>query len=162
MTSNTLRGLGIALFFGIVLWVLIPGYVPKPNFLPGFALPPDFWPRVISIAGLAFGAIAVGLGIAGAGAPVAPEEVAETTAPRRTLLVRLGLTAVAFAGFTLLTDVIGFIAASAALTAVAILLTGERRLLVWGALLAAGLPVCLYFFFSGALGTQFPPGLLFN
>ncbi|ETX13810.1 hypothetical protein OCH239_06990 [Roseivivax halodurans JCM 10272] len=162
MTSTTLRGLGIALFFGIVIWVLIPGYVPKPAFLPGFALPPDFWPRVISIAGLVFGLIAAGLGLAGQGTPALPAEVAEDDTPMGTLLARLGLLVAAFVAFVLLVDVIGFLAAAILLTGAGILLTGERRLLAWGAGLALILPVCLYLFFTEALGTQFPPGLLFN
>ena len=162
MTSTTLRGLGIALFFGIVIWVLIPGYVPEPAFIPGFALPPDFWPRVISIAGLVFGLIAAGLGLAGQGTPALPPEVAEDDTPKGTLLTRLGLLVAAFAAFVLLTDVIGFLGAAILLTGAAILLTGERRLLAWGAGLALILPVGLYVFFTEALGTQFPPGLLFN
>ncbi len=162
MTSIVLRGLGIALFFGIVLGILIPGYVPEPAFIPGFALPPDFWPRVIAIAGLLFGLTAAGLGFAGQGTPVLPSEVAEDDTPKRVLLVRFGALVAAFIAFVLLTDVIGFLGAAILLTGAAIVLTGERRLLAWGAGLALILPVGLYLFFTEALGTQFPPGLLFN
>ena len=162
MTSTTLRGIGLALFFGIVLWVLIPGYVPKPAFLPGFALPPDFWPTVISIAGLVFGLVAAGLGLSGRGTTVLPPEVAQDDTPKGTLVLRFVLLTATFAAFVVLVDVIGFLAAGILLTAVAILLTGERRLLAWGAGLALILPVGLYFFFTEALGTQFPPGLLFD
>lgn len=35
------RGLLITALFGIVLFVLIPVYVPRPSFIPGFAPPPD-------------------------------------------------------------------------------------------------------------------------
>src|SRR5690625_4684658 len=49
------RGLLITALFGIVLFVLIPVYVPRPRFIPGFAPPPDMWPQTVSIIGLLLG-----------------------------------------------------------------------------------------------------------
>ncbi len=162
MSGTVLRGLGIAVFFGIVLAIAIPNYVPEPAFIPGFALAPDFWPEVISIAGLVFGLIAAGTTLAGQVQPVLPSEVAEDSTPCGTAVWRLLMLVAALVGFVVLADIVGFLLASIVLTAVAILLTGERRLLSWGLALAVLMPAALYLFFTDALGTQFPSGLLFD
>lgn len=52
-----MRGLGVAAFFAIVLTVMIPAYVPRPAFIPGFAPPPDMWPRTVCIIGIVLGLI---------------------------------------------------------------------------------------------------------
>ena len=48
------RGLAILAFFAGVGLVLVPIYVPRPAFIPGFAPPPDMWPRTVSIINFTF------------------------------------------------------------------------------------------------------------
>lgn len=160
MWSGILRGVLVSVLFGIVLFVLIPVHVPRPAFIPGFAPPPDMWPRTVSIAGIVLGLIVAVLAWAG---PVArsvpdPEKQPAGAVGLPVLVGRFALVVLAFALFVVLVPLIGFVLAAILLTATAILLTGERRRLVWGAIVAVALPVALALFFNSALGTQFPKG----
>ncbi|SIS50916.1 tripartite tricarboxylate transporter TctB family protein [Paracoccus saliphilus] len=162
MVKATLRGLCMAAFFAVVVWALIPVYVPRPAFIPGFAPPPDFWPRAVSIAGLALGLISASMALMGKTPPLNVEEIQEGTEPVRVLILRFVAALMALAAFVVLTEYLGFLLAAMVLTAATILLTGERRLLVWAGFCAVVVPLALQLFFSKALGTQFPPGLLFH
>ncbi|QDY71295.1 tripartite tricarboxylate transporter TctB family protein (plasmid) [Qingshengfaniella alkalisoli] len=151
-----MRGVLITLFFAIVLFTLIPVYVPRPAFIPGFAPPPDMWPRVVSMIGIALGLVAIFLSLNPKGAdPAQPEW--EQTAPVPTLLGRLGLILAAFGFFVFLVSKIGFLIATMLLTGAAIGLTGERKG-IWPIVISVLLPLLLLLFFTTALGTQFPKG----
>ena len=52
-------GLVATVFFAVILFVLIPIYVKVPSFIPGFAPPPDMWPRVVAVIGLVMGVLAL-------------------------------------------------------------------------------------------------------
>ncbi|WP_289042598.1 tripartite tricarboxylate transporter TctB family protein [uncultured Aliiroseovarius sp.] len=155
-----LRGLLVSLFFAIVLVVLIPVHVPRPAFIPGFAPPPDMWPRTVSIIGIILGLIVALLAWTTPAARVVADPEKQTAEPTAMtiLLGRFAMTLVAFAAFVYLVPIIGFVLAAIILTASAILLTGERRRLFWGVIVAVVLPVGLSLFFTSALGTQFPKG----
>lgn len=162
MVKATLRGLCMGAFFAVVAWALIPVFVPRPAFIPGFAPPPDFWPRVVSIAGLALGLISALMAFVGKTPPLKVEEMQDTKESVRMLILRFAAAATALAAFVVLTEYLGFLLAAMALAAATILLTGERRLLVWAGFCAVVVPLALQLFFSKALGTQFPSGLLFH
>lgn len=157
------RGGFFAIFFAIVIWVLIPAHVPRPAFIPGFAPPPDFWPRVASVAGLLLGLLAA---VTAWLAPSRPEDVGDETwsmtGPASTLAFRFLLALCALAIFVAAVPVIGFTIAAILLTAAMTLLTGERQRLLWASASAVILPVALAYFFSEFLGTQFPGGVLFG
>ncbi|MFX0543338.1 tripartite tricarboxylate transporter TctB family protein [Roseovarius sp. S4756] len=160
MWTGILRGLSVSAFFAIVLFVLIPVHVPRPAFIPGFAPPPDMWPRTISIVGILLGLIvAVMAWTSRVARPVPdPEKQAAGGAGPAILLGRFAISLVAFAAFILLVPLIGFVLSAILLTAAAIVLAGERRRLVWAIVVAVILPICLSLFFNSALGTQFPKG----
>jgi hypothetical protein len=152
------RGLAILAFFAGVGLVLVPIYVPRPAFIPGFAPPPDMWPRTVSIIGAALGLLAVFLAATGRSGPA---ETLETDgAPLKAHLMRFIGVVVAFAGFLLLVPYAGFLIASMMLIATAILLTGELGHRLWAIGLAVLGPLLLLNFFHSALGTQFPVGAL--
>ena len=92
MNLAILRGLGTVAFFALVIWAVIPVYVPRPNFIPGFAPPPDFWPRLVCWAGMALGLVSTIMAVLGQTPPVDPDEAVEATAPVRTLLLRFAAT----------------------------------------------------------------------
>ncbi|MBI6629446.1 tripartite tricarboxylate transporter TctB family protein [Pontibaca salina] len=160
MWSGILRGVLISVLFGFVLFVLIPVHVPRPAFIPGFAPPPDMWPRTVSIAGIVLGLIVAVLAWAGPVARPAPNPEKQPAEPvgLPVLIGRFALVVLAFGLFIMLVPRIGFVLAAILLTAAAILLTGERQRLVWGTIVAVALPIVLALFFNSALGTQFPKG----
>lgn len=162
MWIGVLRGLIVSAFFAIVLFVLIPIHVPRPAFIPGFAPPPDMWPRTVSVVGILLGLIVAFLAWSGPVARVVhdPEKQPATPTEKSVLLYRFVLVLIAFSIFILLVPMIGFVLASIFLTGSAILMTGERRRMFWGVVVAVIFPVGLSLLFNSALGTQFPEGQL--
>ncbi|BBI54525.1 hypothetical protein HORIV_69460 [Vreelandella olivaria] len=105
------RGLVITVLFGIVLFLLIPAYVPRPRFIPGFAPPPDMWPRTVSMLGMALGILLVGLSCSRKTEAIADPEDARSIrgdTPLATLLTRFGWTVLAFALFIGSVMLLGF------------------------------------------------------
>lgn len=159
------RGLVITVLFGIVLFLLIPAYVPRPRFIPGFAPPPDMWPRTISMLGMALGILLVGLSCSRKTEAIADPEDARSIrgdTPLATLLTRFGWTVLAFALFIGSVILLGFLLSSILLLMAMLILTGYWRHKVVAAIVAVALPLTLYLFFSSALNTRFPVGSLFK
>ncbi|GHC30965.1 tripartite tricarboxylate transporter TctB family protein [Aidingimonas halophila] len=157
------RGITVTAFFGIVLFVLIPVYVPRPNFIPGFAPPPDMWPRTISILGMGLGLLLAALSLSRKPqADADPEDAGAIRdgTPLGTLVLRFVYAVLAFAGFIVTVHFAGFIVASMALLFVMLLLTGQWQRKGTVVLVALFLPLVLYLFFSSALNTRFPAGSL--
>ena len=170
MKAAIFKGAVILIFFGVVLFWLIPAHIPRPAFIPGFAPPPDFWPRAVSWTGLALGALAIVLAlirpasvapeaVPGAGAADEPPEW-ELTAPIPTLLLRFAIAIAAIVFFVLLAPLLGFLVSTVLLTGAFILLAGTKDPWHWRLVAAVGLPVALYFFFATMLNTRFPRGEL--
>lgn len=162
MKLPLIRGALIVGFFGIVLFVLIPLYVPRPAFIPGFTPPPAWWPRIVSIVGLTLGALSILIALKTRGNAPSDTPPVELTAPVPVLIGRFLLACAAFVAFVYLMPLIGFLAASVLLTGAAIALTGDRERRLWAVAISIGLPVALVYFFGEALGTGFPRGTLIN
>ncbi|WP_295805827.1 tripartite tricarboxylate transporter TctB family protein [uncultured Nitratireductor sp.] len=160
LNKAMLRGLLIALFFGIVLFALIPIHVPRPSFIPGFAPPPDMWPRTVSILGLALGLVAMILAGFGASAGTTEEAEYSPASPLewRNRISRLALALATFAGFVFLAPRLGFMPSSMLLALSAFLLAGASAR--WGMALALAivLPLGLQLFFGNVTHTPFPQG----
>lgn len=159
------RGLVITVLFGIVLFLLIPAYVPRPRFIPGFAPPPDMWPRTVSMLGMALGILLVGLSFSRKTEAIADPEDASAIrgdTPIAMLLTRFGLTVLAFALFIGSVMLLGFLLSSILLLMAMLILTGYWRHKVVASIVAVALPLVLYLFFSSALNTRFPVGSLFK
>ncbi|MCH4812001.1 tripartite tricarboxylate transporter TctB family protein [Vreelandella neptunia] len=159
------RGLVITALFGIVLFLLIPAYVPRPRFIPGFAPPPDMWPRTVSILGMVLGILLVGLTFSRKTEAIADPEDARSIrgdTPLATLLMRFGWTVLAFVLFIGSVMLLGFLLSSILLLVAMLILTGYWRHKVVAAIVAVALPLVLYLFFSSALNTRFPVGSLFK
>tara|TARA_R100001039_G_scaffold25733_1_gene17013 strand:+ start:909 stop:1415 length:507 start_codon:yes stop_codon:yes gene_type:complete len=158
MPMPVLRGLLVVAFFALCAFYLVPVYVPRPAFIPGFAPPPDMWPRTVSLIGILLGLLALILAFRG-GAPA--EEAVETdgSSTKRMVLRFVGLV-LAFGLFLAALPFVGFLIAIILLTFTMVLMTGERSYRIWIALLSVGGPVLLLLFFNSALGTQFPKGAL--
>lgn len=159
------RGLVITVLFGIVLFLLIPAYVPRPRFIPGFAPPPDMWPRTVSMLGMALGILLVGLSFSRKTEAIADPEDASAIrgdTPIVMLLTRFGLTVLAFALFIGSVMMLGFLLSSILLLMAMLILTGYWHHKVVASIVAVALPLVLYLFFSSALNTRFPVGSLFK
>ena len=158
MTKPVLRGLLIVAFFALCAFYLVPVFVPRPAFIPGFAPPPDMWPRTVSLIGTVLGLLALALAFRG---NATVEEALETdgSSTKRMALRFAGLV-LAFGLFLAALPYVGFLIAIILLTLTMILMTGERNYRLWIALLSVGAPVLLLLFFNSALGTQFPKGEL--
>jgi putative tricarboxylic transport membrane protein len=162
------KGVVVLVFFGLVLVWLIPAYVPRPAFVPGFAPPPDFWPRVIAMVGAGLGALAILLAVFRP-ASVAPEAVPEAideppewemTAPALVLLIRFGTAILALVAFVMLAPALGFLIATILLTGVFVMLAGGADRWIWRIAAVLVLPIALYAFFTSMLNTRFPRGWL--
>lgn len=158
MPKPVLRGLIIVAFFALSAFVLVPLYVPRPAFIPGFAPPPDMWPRTVSLAGILLGALALLFAFT-RGAP-AEEPVETDGSSKARMSARFAGLMLAFVLFLVAIPLLGFLVSSVLLTLCIVLMTGERGHHVWIALLAFGGPILLQMFFHSALGTQFPKGVL--
>lgn len=157
------RGVMVTVLFGIVLFVMIPIYVPRPSFIPGFAPPPDMWPRVVSILGMVLGLLLLGLSLSKKTEAIAdPEAASEIRGdkPLGTLLVRFGYAVLAFAVFVVAVELLGFLLACILLMGAVLVLTGYWRHQWISLSVAVALPLLLYLFFSSALNTRFPAGTL--
>lgn len=157
------RGVMVTVLFGIVLFVMIPIYVPRPSFIPGFAPPPDMWPRVVSLLGMVLGLLLLGLSLSKKTEAIADHEAASEIrgdTPLGTLLARFGLTVLAFAVFVIAVGLLGFLLASILLLGTVLVLTGYWRNKGISVGVAVVLPLLLYLFFSSALNTRFPAGTL--
>lgn len=157
------RGLLITALFGIVLFVLIPVYVPRPRFIPGFAPPPDMWPQTVSIIGLLLGLLLLWLSFSKKTQAIADPEDAGAIRGDTSLslmLARFGWSVLAFILFVAAVSLIGFLLASILLLVAMLVLTGYWRHKFAALTVAVALPFVLYLFFSSALNTRFPPGSL--
>ena len=163
MTQNRdfYAGLVATAFFAFVLFVLIPVYVKVPSFIPGFAPPPDMWPRVVAITGLVMGILAVVSAFpkwhrhqfTGLGGHISRNKV-----PIGRFIVMMGL----FVAFVHGMPVVGFVPATVLLLAVLFVMTGnfERKFQMIG--LAFIFPVLLYILFTEVTHTPFPKGMLLS
>jgi putative tricarboxylic transport membrane protein len=159
------RGVVITALFGVVLFLLIPIYVPRPSFIPGFAPPPDMWPRAVSILGMVLGLLLLGLTFSKKTEAIADPDAAGAIrgdTPLGTLLGRFFLAVLAFVLFIVAVALFGFLVASILLMVAMLILTGYWRHKWVAMIVAVSLPLLLYLFFSNALNTRFPAGSLFR
>jgi hypothetical protein len=166
MTQNRdfYAGLVATVFFAIVLFVLIPIYVKVPSFIPGFAPPPDMWPRVVAIIGLVMGGLAVVLTFPKMRAASRNQVTSLGTRIRghKTLIMRFAAVLVVFAAFVFGMPVVGFVPATILMLAVLFVMTGNVERKFWMIGLAFIFPVLLYLLFTEVTHTPFPEGLLFS
>ncbi|ASP33579.1 tripartite tricarboxylate transporter TctB family protein [Labrenzia sp. VG12] len=159
INKYVIRGVLITLFFGLVHFVLIPVHVPRPSFIPGFAPPPDMWPRVVSLLGMGIGLFSI------ATAVMESRQATGKTEPvpwqlqlRAETLLRLALVAAVFAGFAWMLPRLGFLGSAILLALATFSLTGGFRYRLLATLLALMLPVLLQLFFANVMYTPFPAG----
>ena len=156
-------GLVATAFFALVLFVLIPIYVKVPSFIPGFAPPPDMWPRVVAVIGLVMGIMAVVLAfpkmreascnqVTGLGFHINRNKV---------LIGRFSGLMVLFVGFVYGMPLIGFVPATVLLLAILFVMTGNFERKFWMIGLTVIFPVLLYLLFTEVTHTPFPEGTLF-
>lgn len=154
-------------FFALVFFVLIPLYVPVPSFLPGFAPPPDMWPKTTSVLGMVMGALALALAVAKSKKP-SPEKAAPSDDETEELYVtkahvaRLAILVVSFVAFIYGMPFIGFVPACILLLGVLFAMTGTYRHKWLMVGLSVIFPLALYFIFSQFIHTLFPMGSLFS
>ena len=157
-------GLVATAFFALVLFVLIPIYVKVPSFIPGFAPPPDMWPRVVAVIGLVMGIMAVVLAfpkmreascnqVTGLGFHINRNKV---------LIGRFSGLMVLFVGFVYGMPLIGFVPATVLLLAILFVMTGNFERKFWMIALSIIFPVLLYILFTEVTHTPFPEGLLLS
>ena len=170
MTQNRdfYAGLVATAFFALVLFVLIPVYVKVPSFIPGFAPPPDMWPRVVAVIGLVMGILAVIPAFMNRRHPGGPALIGLLTGlgghirrnkvPIGRFIALMGL----FAAFVCGMPVIGFVSATVLLLAVLFVMTGDfaRKFPMIG--LALAFPVLLYLLFTEVTHTPFPESMLLS
>ncbi|MBU3034701.1 tripartite tricarboxylate transporter TctB family protein [Tritonibacter mobilis] len=158
MTKPVLRGLLVVAFFALSAFYLVPVFVPRPAFIPGFAPPPDMWPWTVSVLGIVLGVLA--LIVARQGNEDAEEPINTDGSSLTRMGFRFAGLLLAFVLFFVVMPYVGFLVATMLLTFSIVLMTGERSYRVWIALLSIGAPILLLMFFHSALGTQFPKGEL--
>ncbi|MCC9621452.1 tripartite tricarboxylate transporter TctB family protein [Thalassospira sp. MA62] len=157
-------GLVATVFFALVMFVLIPIYVKVPSFIPGFAPPPNMWPRVVAGIGLVMGILAMILALPRLRQSSANQVTNLGAAINRhkTLLVRFAGLMVVFAAFVYGMPVIGFVPATILLLGVLFLMSGQYDNKFWMIGLTIIFPVLLYLLFTEVTHTPFPDGTLFS
>ncbi|WP_417824632.1 tripartite tricarboxylate transporter TctB family protein [Thalassospira lucentensis] len=157
-------GLVATVFFAIVLFVLIPIYVKVPSFIPGFAPPPDMWPRVVAVIGLVMGILALVLAFPKS-RKASGEQVTSLgfyVTRNKVFITRFVLLLVLFVAFVYGLPVIGFVPATVLLLGILFLMTGNFGNKVWMIGLTIIFPVLLYLLFTEVTHTPFPEGMLFS
>lgn len=157
-------GLVATLFFAIVLFVLIPIYVKVPSFIPGFAPPPDMWPRVVSILGLVMGILAVILSFRKArdASRAQVTDLGSRILAHKTLIGRFVAVLILFAAFAYGMPLVGFVPATVLLLGILFIMTGNFERKFWMLGLTIIFPVLLYILFTEVTHTPFPKGMLFS
>jgi hypothetical protein len=157
-------GLVATLFFAVILFVLIPIYVKVPSFIPGFAPPPDMWPRVVAILGLVMGVLTLVLTFAKMreAGPEQAESLGARILGNKTHLMRFGAVLIVFAAFVYGMPLIGFVPATVLLLGVLFILTGNFERKFWMIGLSIIFPVLLYLLFTKVTHTPFPEGKLLS
>lgn len=162
-SADLKRGSCIALMFAVVLFGLIPEYVQRPVFIPGFAPPPDMWPRIVSASGMVLGLLEMLIAL------LERRAMTATAPPMRDWfrqysghLLRFALACSAFLLFIVLIPLVGFLLASIFVGTASYLLTGGWHYRGWMVGLATLLPLVLYFLFKHFINTPFPKGSLFK
>jgi putative tricarboxylic transport membrane protein len=157
------RGSCIALMFAIVLFGLIPEYVLRPVFIPGFAPPPDMWPRVVSASGMVLGILEMIIALLERRAMKGMSaSLKDWFNQYSSHLMRFALACGAFLLFIVLIPLVGFLLASIFVGGASFILTGGWHYRGWMVGLTTVLPVVLYFLFKHFINTPFPKGSLFK
>jgi hypothetical protein len=157
-------GLVATVFFAVILFVLIPIYVKVPSFIPGFAPPPDMWPRVVAIVGLVMGGLALVLAfpkMREAGRNQV-EGFGNRILGNKTHLMRFAGILIVFVAFVYGMPLIGFVPATVLLLGVLFIMTGNFERKFWMIGLAVIFPVLLYLLFTEVTHTPFPKGKLLS
>ena len=153
-------------FFALVFFVLIPLYVPVPSFLPGFAPPPDMWPKTTALLGMGMGVLALAFSIAKlkktTSEPAVLEADVEELYVTRAHIVRFAILVISFVAFIYGMPFIGFVPACIILLGVLFAMTGIYRHKWLMVALSVIFPLTLYFIFSQFIHTLFPMGSLFS
>jgi hypothetical protein len=157
-------GLLVTILFALVLFVLIPVYVPVPRFIPGFAPPPDMWPRVIAGVGLLMGILALIFSIPKMRARSRDQIVGVGTylQENRIFILRFVGMLIGCAAFVWLMPLIGFLAAAMLFLAFLFIMTGKLDKRIWMIGLTIAFPILLYVVFTDVTHTPFPHGKLFS
>lgn len=156
----------IALFFGLILAVIIPAYVEIPVFIPGFAPGPKAWPTTIAITGLAVSGLATlhvifteyksrTLQKADRQKQAAPDQLALYSG-------RFALSLVILYGYVYLIPVVGIVIASSLLLAVLFVFIGIKSHVKWMIVLSILTPIIIYLIFNKVTHTMFPAGWLWD
>jgi len=162
-TADLRRGCFIALMFAVVLFILIPEYVPRPAFIPGFAPPPDMWPRVVSASGMVLGLFEVMVALLERRAPHGPRtSLATWLRMHAGQLWRFFLATIVLMIFLMLIPLLGFLVASILIGLASFALAGGWKYRFWMLGIATFLPLALYFIFKHFINTPFPHGSLFK
>ncbi len=138
----------------LLLTLIIPNWVTEPSRVRVAALAPSYYPRLIAVCLVGIGAAVLGSAFFGKAGPAESASDRRPDAMLRTTAILAMLTAC-----FLSLEWLGFVLASAITVALALLLGGERRYWLIGAI-ALLLPFLLYLFFLKIARIPIPAGLL--
>ncbi len=160
LVSVFLTVLFLILFIGI-----IPTYVEKPVFVPGFAPGPTVWPNTIAVVGIVVGGvlmISTGAQLRTRKKRHQRQEVKDAAGPTGLLLQRFCLSIAILIAYVYLVPVVGIIVASILWLASLFLFIGIREKMRWMAFLTLLFPVAIYLLFTKVTHTVFPNGFLWE
>ena len=151
--KNLISGFMMLVFGACVTWVLIPTGVVEPKSVKYAALSPSYYPRIVAIALMLLGG---GIMLRALLQPAAA--VNDNDRHQDALKRTLGFLAIMIV-LALTLNWLGFVVASTLALCLALVLGGERRLLII-APLAILFPLALYFFFLKVARIPIPLGIL--
>jgi len=155
LQQDFLAGLFFLVLGLVTLFVLIPIGIDEPANVQYRALAPSYWPQIVAVMLAVIGFSILARTIGQSAPPAASEGVAHGGYLYwRAAVVILG----SFALYGVL-EWLGFVLTCAIALAALMLLAGERRPHVI-AVIAAGVPMLLYLFFTKAASIPIPSGIL--
>lgn len=156
---EAVTGSVIAIFFGIILLVVIPLYVEVPEYLPSYAPKSDAWPKIISFIGLLMGLILT-LSLIGTLKSKKNNRKDKEQAVNNNFIKRFLTIVILFAGFALLIPIIGFLLSTTILLILLLTLSDNNKRTKLNITTSLLFPSCLYLIFSTLTNTPFPSGSL--
>ncbi len=170
---DIIAGIGFMVLAAIIIWIAIPYGVQEPKKVKFAALSPSYYPRLVAYCLFAFGALLTASRLlkkdqnskdqndAAQNKPDLPgsiDEKPDNADSSTASMVKLAGVAIVLLLYCVALPFFGFMASSACVLLVFLVLAGERNAL-WLIILPIVLPVSLHYFFTNVANIPIPVGL---
>lgn len=158
-------GFIISVFFGIILFLIIPNYIDAPFYVPAFVPGPSLWPKMIVELSLFLGIILL---LSSSNKMVTSNSyfnhrfIFDYLNSKSIYIKRFIVIFIILIIYIILIKIIGFPLSSIFLLGVLLFSTGTKRNLKINIIVSLSFPCILYFVFTEITNTSFPTGGLWS